>query len=348
METYIGFDISLQTTHICVVDRDGGIVLESSAESEIPSLERWLCTHGCSWTIKRIVFETGQLSTHIYHGLKAAGHPVVCIDARHAHGTLKAQRIKSDRNDARGLAHIARTGWFKASHVKSDSCQALRTLVTGRKQLVHTRLSLENHIRGTLKTFGIKLGAVTSAGFSKKVRGLISGRDEVVEIALSAMLDARDGVWAQERALDRQSQKRARRDVVCKRLMTIPGVGVATALAFMAEIDDPGRFKHSRDVGVHLGLTPRRYASGEVDYTGRISKCGNGTLRTLLFEAAAVMLTRSAKWSRLKAWGVRLAQRSSFKAACTALARKLAVVMHRMWVDETEFAYGQAPSLQAA
>jgi transposase len=287
------------------------------------------------------------LSTHLYHGLRQSC-PVTCIDARHAHGTLKAQRIKTDKNDARGLAQIARTGWFKATHVKSDDGQALRVLVGGRKQLVAIRLDMGNHIRGTLKTFGIKLGTVTSAGFAAKIKAALAGKNTLVRETMLTLLRARDGVLAQQKAMDKQCLTIAKADAVCKRLMTIPGVGVITALTFQAEIEDPLRFRKSRDVGVHVGLTPRRFSSGEVDRSGGISKCGNGALRTLLFEASVTMLARSGRWSRLKAWGVRLAQRSSFKVASTAVARKLAVIMHRMWVDETNFAYGDVPAAQVA
>jgi transposase len=347
MEVFIGFDISLQSTHVCAVDGQGNIVQEGVAASDIDALESWLRNNSRDWTIKRIVFETGQLSTHFYHGLRASW-PVTCIDARHANGTLKAQRIKTDKNDARGLAQIARTGWYKATHVKSHEGQALRALVGGRKQLVELRLEVENHIRGTLKTFGIKLGAVTAVAFSAKVKTAISEKDAVVQETFIALLNARDGILAQVRALDRRCAAIARKSPVTKRLMTVPGVGIVTALTYQAEIDDPLRFRKSRDVGVHVGLTPRRYASGEVDRSGGISKCGNGALRTLLFEASVTMLTRSGKWSRLKAWGVRLAQRNGFKPAATAMARKIAVVMHRIWVDETNFAYGEPPVAQAA
>ena len=347
MEVFIGFDISLQSTHVCTVDSHGNIVREGVAASDIDALDSWLRNNSRDWTIQRIVFETGQLSTHFYHGLRASW-PVTCIDARHANGTLKAQRIKTDKNDARGLAQIARTGWYKATHVKSHEGQALRALVGGRKQLVELRLEIENHIRGTLKTFGIKLGAVTAVAFSAKVKTAISEKDSLVQETFIALLNARDGILAQVRALDRRCAAIARKNPVTKRLMTVPGVGIVTALTYQAEIDDPLRFRKSRDVGVHVGLTPRRYASGEVDRSGGISKCGSGALRTLLFEASVTMLTRSGKWSRLKAWGVRLAQRNGFKPAATAMARKLAVVMHRMWVDETNFAYGEAPVAQAA
>lgn len=347
MDVYIGFDISMQSTHICVVDEDGGIVRESIERSEVHDLDGWLTQHGESWSIRRIVFETGQLSTHLYHGLRPSW-PVVCIDARHAHGTLKAQRIKNDRNDARGLAQISRTGWYKAVHVKSEECIAMRALVGGRKELVMLRLGLENHIRGKLKGLGIKLGAVTTAAFSAKVQSTLEGKNLLFRETVLTLLAARDEMLARQRILDKQCVALARSDKVCKRLMTVPGVGSITALTFRAEIDDPLRFRKSRDVGVHVGLTPKRYASGETDRPGSISKCGNRALRTLLFEASVTMLTRSGQWSRLKAWGVRLAQRNGFKAASVAVARKIAIVMHRMWVDGTDFAYGEPPALHAA
>jgi transposase len=273
---------------------------------------------------------------------------VICIDARHAHGTLKAQRIKNDKNDARGLAQIARTGWYKAVHVKSEEGQGLRALVGARKQLVTVRLGMENHMRGSLKTLGIKLGSVTTAAFSPKVKAALADKNPVFKGAILTMLKARDGLLLQQKELDKRCQAIARSSEVCKRLMTVPGVGPITALTFRAEIDDPLRFKRSRDVGVHIGLTPRRYASGETDRSGGISKCGNAALRTLLFEASVTMLTRSNRWSRHKAWGVKLAQRNGFKAASVGMARKIAVTMHRMWVDGTDFAYGEPPMAQAA
>jgi len=180
MEAFIGFDISLKSTHVCVVDSEGEIMQEGVVPSDVSALDIWLRMHCKRWAIKRIVFETGQLSTHFYHGLRPSW-PVTCIDARHAHGTLKAQRIKTDKNDARGLAQIARTGWYKATHVKSNSGQALRALVGGRKQLVAIRMGMENHIRGTLKTFGIKLGSVTSAAFAVKVKSGLAGKDPLVK-----------------------------------------------------------------------------------------------------------------------------------------------------------------------
>ena len=340
MEVYIGMDISLQTTHICVVDKNGKIVHEGSAASEVAALELHLLKLRRTWKIQKVGFETGQLSTHLYMGLHAAGFPVLCMDARHAHGMLKAQRAKTDKNDARGLAQIVRSGWYRAVHVKSADSQALSAVVHGRKQIVRTRLDLENHIRGVLKTFGVKLGLVTKERFDLRVKESIVGLHDLTRTAMIALLEGRAGLLQQEKRLDKETYRLARADAVCKRLMTIPGVGEQTALSYRAEIDDPTRFRKSRDVGVHVGLTPHHYSSGEIDRSGGISKCGNAALRSLLFEAAVSLLARSRKWSRLKAWGVKLAKRSSFHNACAAVARKLAVIMHRMWIDETEFVYG--------
>lgn len=339
MEVYIGMDISLKDTHLCAVDGTGAIVHEGRTASDPHSLRTHILEYGKGWQIRKIGFETGQLSSHIYQGLRAGGLPAVCMDARHAHGVLKAQRVKTDKNDARGLAQLVRTGWYKAVHVKSSDGQALRTLLAARKQLVKLRQDMENHIRGTLKAYGVKLGVVTQGGFRQKVEEAVSAQDPLVRQATGALLEARQSLLGREKELDKSCKKLAGTDAVCKRLTSIPGVGVITALAYKAEIDDPTRFKHSRDVGVHLGLTPRRYASGEIDRAGRISKCGNNALRSLLFEAAFVMLTRSKKWSRLKHWGIQIAKRSSVKTAAAAVARKLAIVMHRLWIDNTEFAY---------
>ena len=155
--------------------------------------------------------------------------------------------------------------------------------------------------------------------------------------AVEPLLKAREAVGEQIADLDRKVMRLARNDAQVRRFMTAPGVGPITALCFLATIDDPTRFKKSRSVGAYVGLTTRRYASGEIDWTGRISKCGDAMLRSYLYEAANVLLTRVAKWSTLKAWGIRLAKRSGLRKAKVAVARKLAVILHRMWIEGTEF-----------
>jgi len=293
MDVYIGMDISLQTTHICAVDVQGKAVHEGRASSDVASLNAYFQKHGGQWCIKKMGLEAGQLSTHLTHGLQGLGWDVVCMDARHAHGVLKTQRVKTDKNDARGLAQLVRTGWYRAVYIKSAQSQAIRTLVQGRKQIVKSRQDIENHVRGMLKTFGVKLGPVCRQRFQSRVTDAIVTLDALIRTTLQALLAARSELLQQEKALDRQSYGLARKDEVCRRLMTIPGVGEQTSLTYRAEIDDPSRFSRSRDVGAHVGLTPRRYASGEIDRAGGISKCGNPALRSLLFEAAVILLSRS-------------------------------------------------------
>lgn len=348
MDVYIGMDISLHSTHVCMVNAAGEVLQEGSARSEVSELDAYLRTHTRSFAVRRIVFETGQLSTILFHGLAQAGWVVACIDARHAHGVLQTQRVKTDRNDARGLAQLARTGWYQEVHVQSAGAVSLRLLVQGRHQLGKLRRDMENHIRGVLKTFGIRLGLVPARHFRERVLAMTVPCDALVRETMVALLAAREGLCKQEAALAKRCRQLAKADSVCQRLLTVPGVGAITALTFKAEIDDPSRFAKSRDVGVHLGLTPRRYASGEIDRSGGISKGGSASMRSVLFEAAVVLLTRTKKWSRLKAWGVALAKRKgSFKMACTAVARKLAVILHRMWRDGTDFIYGSPPRAEA-
>ena len=241
---------------------------------------------------RRIVFETGRMAPILFHGLSQFGLPVVCVESRQAYQALKSLVThKTDRNDARGLAHLARTGFFKPVHVKSLSAHAVRSLIIARKKLVGQRVTLENQIRGLAVVFGIRLPRALAAAFidqalkaSEGVAGLSA--------AMRGLIAARTAVMTSVAAIDADMRRMTRASAACRRLMTIPGVGQLTALAFVAAIDDPSRIRRSRDIGAYLGLVPKRYQSGEVDYTGGISKCGDRRLRTLLYEAANVMLTR--------------------------------------------------------
>jgi transposase len=261
---------------------------------------------------------------------------VICIDARHAKAVLKMQINKSDRNDAIGIARIMQTGWFKEVHVKDIDSHSVRALLASRALLVKIKRDLENHVRGLLKNLGLVIGRATFNVFAARAEELIEDRPDLVA-AVRPLLEARNAVEQQVSDLDRKVMKLARHDAQVQRFMTVPGVGPITALAFKATIDDPARFARSRSVGAYVGLTSRRHASGEVDWSGRISKCGDAMLRSYLFEAAGVLLTRVPKWSTVKAWGTRLAKRNGLRKAKVAVARKLAVILHRMWIDGTEF-----------
>ena len=269
------------------------------------------------------------------------GLPVVCLDARHAKAALSIQVNKTDTNDAYGLAQIVRTGWYKEVEVKSMDAHLIRTLVSARSNLVELRTKLSTHLRGILKTFGLFVGKAWNGAFESRVRELCHGIVDL-ESVIEAQLAAWRSICEQIENLDRQIMVYVRDDQVCRRLMSAPGVGPITVLTFKAVIDDPGRFTKSSSVGAYLGLTSRRYQSGEVDKTGRISKCGDALLRHYLYEAANVVLSRVRKWSKLKAWGMKLSKRIGNRKARVAVARKLAVILHRMWVDNTDFKWSNA------
>jgi transposase len=334
MERYVGMDVSLKETSICVVDGSGRIVSEGTVISEPSAIAAFL--RAKAGNAQRIGLETGPTTTWLWHELRALGLPVICIDARHAKAALSMQINKSDRNDAVGLARIMQCGWYKEVQVKSVACHEIRAVLNSRAQLVKITCDLENQIRGLLKNHGLVIGKAGGKVFRRRVEELLGAQGLLWE-AVRPLLEIRESVRRESASLYRKLLALARNNDESRRLMTVPGIGPINALAFCAAIDDPGRFRRSRSVGAYLGLTPRRHASGEVDWSGRISKCGDAMVRTYLFEAAGVLLTRVPQWCKLKAWGHRLWKRIGFKKAKVAVARKLAVILHRMWRDGTDF-----------
>ena len=286
------------------------------------------------------------MSSWLHEELSRLGLPMVCVEARHMQTALAAMRNKTDRNDARGIGQMMRTGWFREVHIKSTAGQELRLLLVARRALIDRRRDIENVIRGTLKVFGIRVGQTTRLNFSRRVRELVEDRTTIAEIIVP-VLKVRDTLMEQMQVLHRKLMNRVRTDKVCRQLMTAPGVGVVVAASFKAGVDAPERFNRSRNVGAHFGLTPRRYASGEMDRMGRISKCGDELVRTSLYEAANVLLTRVKRWSTLKAWGMKIARKAGMQKAKVALARKLAVILHRMWADGSDFQWGKAEKVAA-
>ena len=334
MAHYVGLDVSLKQTSICVVSDTGSIVREGVGDSDPAAIATFVRSKA-PHTV-RVGLESGPTATWLWTELKRLGVPVICIDARHAKAVMQIN--KSDRNDAVGIARIMQTGWFKEVRVKDLDCHAVKALLTSRALLVRIKRDLENQIRGLLKNLGRVIGRAKFNGFAVRAAELIEDRPELVAI-VAPLLKAREAIEKQIDDLDHKVLKLARHDAQIRRFMTVPGIGPITALCFKATIDDPARFKRSRSVGAYIGLTSRRHASGEIDWSGRISKCGDAMLRSYLFEAAGVLLTRVPKWSTLKAWGMRLAKRNGLRKAKVAVARKLAVILHRMWVDRTEFTW---------
>ena len=334
MEHFAGLDVSMEETHICVLDREGTLIREGKTRSSPTAIAAFLEDGP---PCEQVVFETGRMAPMLYHGLVEHGVQVVCIESRQAYQALKSLAgHKTDRNDARGLAHLARTGFYKPTHVKSLSAHAVRSLIAARKKLVGQRVTIDNQIRGLVVVFGVRLPRALSPAF-KKAALQVSDGVPGLHAALSGLFAAREAMLNAIAAIDTDMKRMACASKVCSRLMTVPGVGPITSLAFAAAIDDPSRFKRSRDVGAYLGLVPRRYQSGEIDYTGSISKHGDVRVRTLLYEAANVMLTRSAASLELKDWARAIGARSTMRKARVALARRLAIIMHAMMRDETEF-----------
>lgn len=344
MKYYCGLDVSLNNTAICVVNQDGDVIQESEVPTEPVAISQYLKATGLP--MERVGLEAGGLTPWLCHELLAADWPAICIETRHAKAAMQAQQVKTDRNDARGLAHIMRTGWFKEVHVKSHASQRLRVLLGNRRCLLDKRLDIDSQIRGTLKVFGLKTGKVSPGKYEQRIRELVED-DEELQAYIFPMLEVRRHLIQQCKNLEKMILDYVRKDQACEIFMTIPGIGPLTALAFKTFVDRPERFQHSKAVGAAVGLTPRKYASGEVDYDGHITKCGDTFLRSHLFEAAKTLLTRSGKPSWLRDWGLRLAKRSSKKKACVAVARRLAVIMHAMWRDGTLFQPHQDVSIVA-
>jgi transposase len=276
MEHFAGLDVSMAETHVRVLHLDGAIAFEAKVASTPADIAAALAR---APTCRRIVFETGRMAPMLYHGLSQLGLPIVCIESRQAYQALKSLAThKTDRNDARGLAHLARAGFFKPVHVKSLSAHALRSLIVARKKLVGQRVTLENQIRGLAVVFGVRLPRALTAAFIRQA--LWASQDITgLSTAMRGLVAARAAVLAAVAAIDADVRRMVRASEACRRLMTIPGVGQLTALAFVAAVDDPARFRRSRDIGAYLGLVPRRYQSGELDYTGSINAVIGGCAR---------------------------------------------------------------------
>ena len=338
MTYYAGIDVSLRSVNICVVDDDGELVAETKLSSDVQEIIAYL--DELEYSINIVGLEAGTLAQYLTYGLQSAGFEVVCMEARQVKAALSAMRNKTNKHDARGIAQLLRSGWYSQVHVKSMESHHIRMLLSSRKAVLDKCIDLENEIRGLFKIFGIKLPPKLGHGsFDKAVRAIIEA-DEKLSHALLPLLDARLVLYQTFRVLDNRTRHLAWGDDVCELLMTAPGVGYMTALTFKAGVDDPSRFKQSRTVAAHFGLTPRRSQSGEMDIEGRISKSGDAQVRCALYVAANSILTRSSRWSSLKAWGMKLKKNRGHKKAVIAVARKLAVILHRLWIEETQFQWG--------
>ena len=333
MDYFAGLDVSVKDTNVCIVDDTGKIIREVKVASEPDALLQVL--RNATYRFKRIGLEAGPLSQWLFSALGEANLPVICVETRHMRAVLQAQINKTDRNDARGIAQMMRVGLYRPVHVKTLRSQKLRMLLTHRKLLQSKAIAIENDLRGTLRNFGLKVGMAGATKFEGRIKELIENLPDLA-VLVEPLLVVRRVLREQIGVLHRRLLAVVRDDDVCRRLMTTPGVGPVVALTYRATVDVPARFRKSKSVGAVFGLTCSKYQSGEIDRNGRISRCGDEMMRVMLYEAAQSML-RSKKWSWLKAWAMQIARRRGMKKAIVALARRLAVILHRIWVDGTEF-----------
>jgi transposase len=328
---YAGLDVSKDTTAICARRSDGGV--ERACEVATDPDAIYAALAGLGDGLVRVVLETGRMANWLHGELTRRGLPAVCVDARQAHAVLSQMHNKTDANDAAMLADLARTGFFRKVEVKSRHAQERRALLSARDAAIGARRNAENTIRGLLASFGLRVPAQPRT-YEGRIRAVLEGHEALAPIILP-LLAVRMEALRQAAALTKELVRQVKASEACQRLMTIPGVGTVTAATFVATIDAPARFTKSRSVGAYAGLTSRRHQSGAVDYGGRISKRGDRLLRTMLYEAANALLCRvkPGRGQALQAWAKAVKQRTSHKKAVVALARKLAVMMHAIWVS---------------
>ncbi|WP_082144009.1 IS110 family transposase [Nitratireductor soli] len=335
---FIGLDVSQKSTAVCIIDDKGKVVSEGMCLTRPFDLVAYIRKR--SDCVEKIGLEAGALSPWLHTELMKAGLPVVVLESFQTYRALSMRRNKTDKNDARGLAELMRMGedWIRVVHLKSLWAQEARTTLSLRHNLVGMRVTLENRITGLMKPFGLLVsrGSVTHDTFRQRVLGKLreaSANGIKLVSSILPMLDMHRDMWRQIECYDKEVEKMAAADPVCRRLMTVPGVGPVTALTYVTAIDDPSRFKDANDIGAYFGLTPRVFQSGESHQSGKISKRGDSMVRLALVRAATVMLVSTKTWTPLRAWGVRLARRIGFNKAKIAVARKLAVLLHRLWVS---------------
>lgn len=335
MYHYAGIDVSLEQSAVCVVDGTGRIVREAKVASEPAALIAWFGS--LATPLERIGLEAGPLSQWLYAALREAGFAVELLETRHVRDAFKAMSVKTDRNDARAIAHLMRLGWFRPVHCKSIEAQEVRAVLTARKLVQTKLLDVENSLRGVLRGFGLKVGKTTERSFAARIEELTKGHAGLASIA-KALLAVHAVLLREFKELDKQVLQLAKAQPQARLLMTTPSVGPIVALTYANAIDDPGRFTSSKAAGAHFGLTPKKYQSGQTDYTGRITKIGDASVREALYQAAHIMLTKPIKnCTELKSWAMRIARRAGLRKAKVALARKLAVVLHRMLADAKPF-----------
>ncbi len=339
MAYYAGLDVSMKTTSIAIVNEKGEICFETICETDPTILNKTI--HDSGFVCEKIGIESGCISFWLIEELKKLALPAICIESRQMAAIIALKVNKTDRNDARLIANAMRCNLYKEVFHKTKESIEIGLQMGARRVLVDTRTKLKNSIRGFLKAYGIRLGAVSHQKFCETVRCSLQDKAECVKEAIEGLLKSYEEVGRNIDLAEQALEKLSKADPVIALFESIPGVGTITALTYKAVIDNPYRFTEPRNIGAYLGLTPNQYSSGETVKQGGISKCGCAELRTLLVECAIVILTRTRGWTKLKAWGLKIMKRSGLNKAAAAVARKLAIIMLRMWQEGKAFIWGE-------
>lgn len=344
MSYYCGIDLGNKRSRICIIDGQRGV----KKEVEVVTRREEVCSELKGYRNMKCLVEASPLAEWLSKEIEEAGHKITIVCARKAKAALDSQgrKKKTDRRDARGLAELCRSGWYEAVHRKSEEARASRSFMTARKQLVECSTAVVSSIRGILRAHGIRLeGRSDNGSLATEVREAAERLPKQVRVGLEELVEAFEFLHLRQRRMYKTLQKKATNDPVAKRLMTIPGVGAATAAAFIATIDEPTRFPDGEKVASYLGLVPSVYQSGDTEHRGRITKSGDKLLRWLLVEAAHILLTRSKYPCKLRRWGLELQEKKGAGKARVAVARRLSILMWKLWTDGQLF---HAESLQQA
>lgn len=327
---YVGLDVGLKKTAVCVVDNKGTQLMACEVATDVTVMDQALSRFNKD--ALQLGLETGQLSIPLTRGLRDIGYDAVCMDARQVAAALSTVVNKTDANDARGIAHLLRCGLYREVHVKSAEAVDKRVLLSSRKQLLVQAAAMESSIRGLLKLYGVVLGPARRSTFIPRIKEAMQSIDALARAGIAGLVEALEACRDSLRWLDRTLKEHAASDKRSALLMSMPGIGPLNAIGFISTMDEATRFDDSRQVGAYLGLTPRQNSSGEVERYGRISRCGPAHTRAMLYEAAHCLLHFYKGPSQLKRWGQKLAKKKGMKRAIVAVARRMAVIMHRMLI----------------
>lgn len=336
----IGLDVHQRETQVCILTPEGEV-----AEQRLPTTRARLTAYFGPLPPSQLLLESSTESEWVAQCLEACGHTVLVADPSFAPMYGRRRRTKTDRRDARALAEACASGVYRLAHRLSARQQEVRLALAVRQSLVRTRTRWINQTRGQLRRVGLRLARGTPTTFVRRVAAL--GLPAPLAGQLAPLLALLGPVQAAIAAADQQLTTWAERDPVARTLQSVPGVGPLTALAFVAALDDIGRFPSAREVPAYLGLVPRERSSGEVVRRGGISKAGNATMRWLLVEAAwRVLRSPAPSHAALRAWGERVAARRGRRIAVVAVARRLARILYALWRDAA--VYGVRPTRHAA